>query len=176
VRSRSGARGRGVFARIHRGLAKTTGLWQIPQKDDDGPHFFFGEDAFGSGHTRGRDAILENPHELAVGVGLHGRRFEGGNRGRHAIGKGDAGVLRIESVAGDAIVREGDSAVFDGSWGNGQGIAGVFSADRQRMFDAGHDGGFPFSGRGDAASGEKDGQKTKTDGGAQIHGAPEATT
>lgn len=57
-----GARRSGVVAGIHLGLSQAAGFRQMAEENDDGPQFFIGENAFGSGHTGRRNAVLQNPH------------------------------------------------------------------------------------------------------------------
>src|SRR5581483_2675233 len=98
------------------------GWWKVSQEHDDRPKLIITESAFGAGHTRRPDAVIENPFELAIGITLNMLRGERRDGWRHVIDEWDTCVLPVHAMASDTVMRECLFAVVPGIAAIGQRI------------------------------------------------------
>lgn len=91
---------------IHRGFAQAACRWEMADIDDDRPQFIVAQNAFGTGHARRRDPVVEDPLQLAICVLLNLRRCERWDRGRHVPCERNPGVLTVEAMTRSTIVRK----------------------------------------------------------------------
>lgn len=126
----------------------------MPQKHNDRPKLVVAEDALRAGHSGWVDSIIENPFELAVGVTLYILRRQRWNRWRDMIDEGDARILPIVAVAGNAVMRKRLPALFPVLVRVRQRILLVLITNKQVMLGEGDRFGFNFVRRGGLATGQ----------------------
>ena len=102
----------------------------MPDEYDDGPEFVVGENAFGTGHSRWLNTVVEDGFQLAVCVALNFRGRERRNWRRDVLDERYPAILSIIAMASNAVVGERLLAIGQGFGVRWQRILLVFVADK----------------------------------------------
>src|SRR5271157_558842 len=91
---------------VHIRLAQAARLWQVAQIEHNRPDLVVAKCVLRAWHAGRPDPVVDDPFQLPVGIGLYVLSSQRWHRRRHAIGEWNAGVLPIQPVTCDAVVRK----------------------------------------------------------------------
>ena len=126
----------------------------MANEEDGLPDLFIAQGSLGGGHSGGKDAVVDDPLKLTVGITLHLGRSEGRNWRRDTGGERDARVLAVAPVAHDAIVAEDMLAGIDVLGSGRERVFHLLAADGDVVLDPIDGGLLGFPWRVGAAAGK----------------------